>query len=93
MSNIQLVLLKDVTNLGKAGEIVQVKPGYARNYLLPKNLAAFLNSPEAKKILSGIKERKEEKAHQVEAKKERKIKQAEERQAMKERKTKLLAKK
>ena len=31
----QLVLTEDVANLGKQGDLVEVKPGYARNYLLP----------------------------------------------------------
>jgi large subunit ribosomal protein L9 len=35
----QLVLIEDVANLGKQGELVEVKPGYARNYLLPRGLA------------------------------------------------------
>jgi large subunit ribosomal protein L9 len=37
--NIELMLAEDVPNLGKQGEIVRVKPGYARNYLLPQGLA------------------------------------------------------
>jgi large subunit ribosomal protein L9 len=39
-ANIQVVLKDDVEKLGKSGEIVKVKPGYARNYLLPRGLAA-----------------------------------------------------
>jgi large subunit ribosomal protein L9 len=35
----QLVLTEDVSDLGKQGELVEVKPGYGRNYLLPKGLA------------------------------------------------------
>jgi len=35
----QLVLTEDVPHLGKQGELVEVKPGYGRNYLLPKGLA------------------------------------------------------
>lgn len=35
----QVILKKDVQNLGEAGEIITVKEGYARNYLLPHNLA------------------------------------------------------
>jgi large subunit ribosomal protein L9 len=35
----QLVLTEDVTHLGKQGDLVEVKPGYGRNYLLPKGLA------------------------------------------------------
>ncbi len=38
-ANIQVVLRDDVEKLGKSGEIVKVKPGYARNYLLPRGLA------------------------------------------------------
>ena len=38
-----LILQKDVKNLGKAGDRVHVRPGYARNYLLPKKLALTLD--------------------------------------------------
>lgn len=38
------VILRDhVDNLGQAGELVDVKPGYARNYLVPKGLALVYN--------------------------------------------------
>ena len=37
----QLVLTEDVANLGKQGEVVEVKPGYGRNYLLPRGLATI----------------------------------------------------
>jgi large subunit ribosomal protein L9 len=35
----QLVLIEDVQHLGKQGDVVEVKAGYARNYLLPQSLA------------------------------------------------------
>lgn len=35
----ELILMKDIRSLGKRGEVVDVKPGYARNYLLPRGLA------------------------------------------------------
>lgn len=35
----QVILTQDVTNLGKAGELVSVRPGYGRNYLVPRGLA------------------------------------------------------
>jgi large subunit ribosomal protein L9 len=36
---INVVLTEDLTNLGKTGELVRVRPGYARNYLIPRGLA------------------------------------------------------
>ena len=35
----QIILIKDVDNLGAAHEMVEVKPGYARNYLIPQKYA------------------------------------------------------
>lgn len=35
----QVILKKDVQNLGEAGDLVNVKDGYARNFLLPQNVA------------------------------------------------------
>lgn len=35
----QVILQRDVPNLGLVGEVVNVKPGFARNYLVPKGLA------------------------------------------------------
>jgi large subunit ribosomal protein L9 len=37
-----LLLVEDVPNLGKAGDAVEVKMGYGRNYLLPRGLATFV---------------------------------------------------
>ncbi|MEM7155806.1 MAG: 50S ribosomal protein L9 [Myxococcota bacterium] len=36
---ISVILKQDVDNLGRAGEIVQVKPGYGRNFLIPRGMA------------------------------------------------------
>ncbi len=35
----QVILTQDVDNLGKAGELVAVKPGFGRNYLIPQGMA------------------------------------------------------
>lgn len=40
-ANVRVVLRQDVENLGHSGELVRVKPGYARNYLVPRGLAAL----------------------------------------------------
>ncbi len=39
MSATEIILLEHVENLGEIGEVVRVKPGYARNYLLPRKKA------------------------------------------------------
>jgi large subunit ribosomal protein L9 len=36
---VEIILREDVPNLGKIGDVVRVRPGYARNYLLPRGLA------------------------------------------------------
>ena len=46
----ELILREDVQHLGKVGEIVKVKDGYARNYLLPKGLAYPATEANKKKI-------------------------------------------
>ncbi|CAN5382394.1 50S ribosomal protein L9 [soil metagenome] len=38
-ATIQVVLQHDVDNVGKSGELVKVRPGYARNFLIPRSLA------------------------------------------------------
>jgi large subunit ribosomal protein L9 len=38
-ANIQVILQHDVEKLGKSGELVRVRPGFARNFLLPRQLA------------------------------------------------------
>lgn len=39
----EIILLQDTRNLGKRGDVVDVKPGYARNYLLPQGVALEAN--------------------------------------------------
>lgn len=39
-TQIRVVLQEDVENLGSGGEVVRVRPGFARNYLIPRGLAA-----------------------------------------------------
>lgn len=45
----KIILLKDVKGLGKEGELVDSKIGYARNFLFPKNLALEANPENLKK--------------------------------------------
>ena len=41
--NVQVILSEDVPNLGRTGDVVKVRPGFARNYLLPRKLAIEAN--------------------------------------------------
>ena len=44
----KVILQKDILNLGEAGDIKEVSNGYARNYLLPKNLVLLANESSKK---------------------------------------------
>src|SRR5438270_2596853 len=52
----QLVLTEDVTHLGKQGDLVEVKAGYGRNYLLPNGLATVPNEHNLR-LLARYKQR------------------------------------
>jgi large subunit ribosomal protein L9 len=47
---IEVILREDVKSLGKSGEMVRVKPGYARNFLLPRGLAFEATEGNRKRI-------------------------------------------
>ena len=53
----ELLLKKDVAGLGHTGDVVNVKPGYARNYLLPKDLATAV-TPQARMELQAAAARR-----------------------------------
>jgi len=57
----QVILVDDVNTLGRAGDIVKVAPGYARNYLLPKKIALAAD-PKNTKWVEQQKEKIIEKA-------------------------------
>jgi large subunit ribosomal protein L9 len=46
----EIILLKDVDSLGKVGDKVNVAPGYARNYLIPKKLALKATKGNLRKL-------------------------------------------
>ncbi len=59
----EVILRKDVQNIGEAGDIVEVKDGYARNFLLPQNLAEIATK--------GAKENREKNLARIKAKQEK----------------------
>ena len=71
----EVILKKDVQNIGEAGDIVNVKDGYARNFLFPQNLAELATKgakENREKNLARIKA-KQEKLHQEALEKAKKI--------------------
>ena len=46
----KVILKEDVQNLGQQGDVVEVKPGYARNYLMPQKLAILFTKQQKKSI-------------------------------------------
>ncbi len=59
VKRVQLVLNQDVSKLGKLGDLVDVAPGYARNYLIPQKLATHATPGILKQV-----ERRREKERQ-----------------------------
>lgn len=57
---VQVILRRDVENLGEAGEVVDVKPGYARNFLIPQGFAMQATEGNLRRL-------EEEKRHAVRA--------------------------
>ena len=62
----QVILKKDVQNIGEAGDLVTVKDGYARNFLIPKNFAEVATEGALKNREQNIAriKAKQEKLHQ-----------------------------
>ncbi len=61
----KVVLLQDVKGQGKKDQIVEVSDGYARNFLLPKKLAAIADAA----VMNDIKNKEAAKAHKIEVEK------------------------
>ncbi len=49
-SHVHVVLTQDLDNLGKSGELVKVRPGFARNYLVPRGLAVSATQENVARI-------------------------------------------
>ncbi|HJO23488.1 MAG: 50S ribosomal protein L9 [Myxococcota bacterium] len=50
MAQVQLILQEAVSNLGEAGDLVHVRPGYARNYLIPQGKAIFATEGRVREL-------------------------------------------
>ena len=56
MPQVKLLLKESIKNVGRVGDVVEVSPGYARNYLLPQDLAVEPTANNVKKIEARRKE-------------------------------------
>jgi large subunit ribosomal protein L9 len=56
MATVKLLLKESIKNVGRVGDVVEVSPGYARNYLLPRDLAVHPTPGNVKKIEERRKE-------------------------------------
>ena len=50
MANVKLILVESIHSLGEAGDLVSVKPGFARNYLLPQGKAMLATESRVKEL-------------------------------------------
>lgn len=66
----EVILMADVEGLGKEGDVVRVADGYARNFLLPKKLAAPVTAATQRRIEKNRKLRAEEDAKRLEGSRE-----------------------
>ena len=66
----QVILDKDVSNLGSIGDVVQVKNGYARNFLIPRGFASVANESNKKQLDRKIAQLEKEKRQQHKVAKE-----------------------
>ena len=55
----KVILKEDMSNLGTAGDVVEVKAGYARNYLIPQGLAYLASAANVRRIEEEQKQREE----------------------------------
>lgn len=62
----KVILIKDVSGVGRAGDIKEVSDGYARNFLINRNLAVAATQPQLDKIQKEQKERSDKLARQEE---------------------------
>ncbi len=57
MSNMKLILTQDVRSLGHKDDVVSVRPGYGRNYLIPQGMAKMATESALKMLAEDVKQR------------------------------------
>ena len=70
----KIILTEDVKKIGKKGEVVNVKQGYFRNYILPNNLGVDANKENLAKLDEHLKQLKKEEDENIKAAMENKEK-------------------
>lgn len=67
VKRVQLVLNQDISKLGRSGDLVEVAPGYARNYLIPQKMATHATPGILKQV---ERRREQERLRQLELRKQ-----------------------
>lgn len=62
----KIILKKEVANLGEAGDVVEVKAGYAQNYLIPQGFATLATPSALKQLAERVRQRAHKEAKLVE---------------------------
>lgn len=62
---VEVILTDNVQGLGRAGEVIRVAPGYARNYLLPRELAVHATESNRRRLESQLKARAAARAQEL----------------------------
>ncbi len=63
----EVILIQDADNLGAANEVVKVRNGYARNFLIPRGLAVEASPSNRKQLEERMKQSKKKEAHMLAA--------------------------
>ena len=67
----EVILLENIRNLGELGELVSVKPGFGRNYLIPQGKAVFASEDAKEKVDAARRELAQQEAKRLEVAKAR----------------------
>ena len=63
--HLKIILLEDIANLGFKDEIMRVKPGFARNFLIPNKKAIYATDSRKKQLLENLKQKEDKTSESI----------------------------